>query len=159
MTNPDTLIIFGHANAYNSPANIEPLLSAHPNLYFDFFAGFSAYSPDSINTLADFVPMIEKYPDRFMVSTDSGYAVGYSQAVQAMYELLDLLTPATACKVAYQNFERILELQLPTGTQIAQIEALSRQADENGTRKLNKRQANELIFELQARVPMDADLP
>ncbi len=54
---PDTILIFAHANAYNSPSNIDRLLAVHPNLSIDFFAGFTAYNQDSTNTLADFIPM------------------------------------------------------------------------------------------------------
>ncbi|WP_052675968.1 amidohydrolase family protein [Paenibacillus sp. IHBB 10380] len=54
----DTTLIFGHANAYNTPENIKHLLDKHPNLYIDFFAGFTAYSPDSTLTLKDFVPLM-----------------------------------------------------------------------------------------------------
>jgi predicted TIM-barrel fold metal-dependent hydrolase len=147
--NPQAIIIFGHANAYNTPANIENLVSQYPNLYIDIFAGFTAYNPDSANELADFVPLIEKYTGQFMVSTDSGYGIGQENALEAIYELLDLLTPETLCQVSHQNMERIIETQLPTELQIAQIEALSREVGEQGTRKLNKRMANELIFELE----------
>jgi hypothetical protein len=152
IENPHTIIIFGHANAYNPPQNIEKLVSKYPNLYIDFFAGFTAYNPDSTNTLADFVPLIEKYSDRFMVSTDSGYSIGQEKAILAMYQIVDLLTPETACKVARQNAERIMESQLPTKTQIARILDLSRQAGEQGVRRLNKRMANELIFALQEKL-------
>jgi len=153
IEHPNTIIIFGHANAYNTPANIEELLSKHPNLYIDFLAGFTAYNPESTNKLVDFVPLIEKHPDQFMVSTDSGYGVGQEKALKAIYELLDMLTPETVCKVSHQNMDRLIESQLPTKTQIAQIEALSRQVGEQGVQKLNKRMANELIFELQGKLP------
>ena len=149
--NPEAIIIFGHANAYNTPANIEKLVSQYPNLYIDFFAGFTVYNPDSTNELADYVPLIEKYPSQFMVSTDSGYGIGQEKALMAIYELLDLLTPEAVCQVSHQNMERIIESQLPTKLQIAQIETLSREVGEQGTRKLNKRMANELIFELEGK--------
>lgn len=152
VENPEAIIIFGHANAYNTPQNIERLISLHLNLYIDFFAGFTAYDPGSTYHLIDFTPLIEKYPDRFIVSTDSGYGIGPEQALQAIYEMLDLLTPETTCKVAYQNLERIIEIQPPTKTQIRQIQELSQQAGMRGLRKLNKRMANELIFELQKRL-------
>ena len=149
--NPQAIIIFGHANAYNAPSNLERLVSQYPNLVIDFFAGFTAYNRDSRNTLADFVSVIEEYPDQFMVSTDSGYGVGQTKALQAIYELLDLLTPETVCKVSHQNMERIIESQLPTDAQIARIETLSREQGEQGLRRLNKRMANELIFELESK--------
>jgi predicted TIM-barrel fold metal-dependent hydrolase len=147
--NPQAIIIFGHANAYNTPANIERLVGQYPHLYIDFFAGFTAYNPDSTNELADYVPLIEKYPNQFMVGTDSGYGISQEKAIEAIYELLDLLSPEAVCQVSHQNMERIIESQLPTETQIAQIEALSREAGKQGTQRLNKRMANELIFELK----------
>ncbi|XEC93632.1 amidohydrolase family protein [Paenibacillus tarimensis] len=147
--NPDTIFIFAHANAFNTPENIKLLLENHPNLYIDFFAGFTAYNKDSGNQLQDFVPLMEQYPDRFMVSTDSGYGLTVEQAALAIYETIDLLSPETALKVAYQNYERFIELQPPTDTQIAKIEELSGQLGINETYRLNKRMANELIFELE----------
>ena len=149
---PDTVFVFAHANAYNTPQNIEALVSAYPNLYVDFFAGFTAYNPDSTYGLEDFVAVIEGYPDQFLVGTDSGYGVGYDSAALATYELLDLLTAETACKVSHQNIARILETQLPTESQIARIKELSKLAGESGTQRLNKRMAHELLFELEAQV-------
>lgn len=145
---PDTAIIFGHANVFNSPRNIESLLSEHGNLYIDFCPGFTAYNSASTNRLEDFVPVIEKYPDRFMLSTDSGYGITAEQAAEAMYEIIDLLTPESAVKVAYQNYEGLIERQQPTETQIETIKKLSSEAGIFTTYKLNKRMANELIFQL-----------
>jgi hypothetical protein len=146
---PDTSIIFGHANAYNPPANIEALLVKHSNLYIDFFAGFTAYNKESTNVLQDFVPLIEQYPDRFMLSTDSGFGLTDEQAANALYEIIDLLSPETALKVAYQNYERLIEIQPPTDIQIESIKLLSADLGKFETYHLNKRMANELIFELQ----------
>ncbi|WP_410770302.1 amidohydrolase family protein [Fontibacillus sp. BL9] len=146
---PEAILIFGHANAHNTPENIEPLLSKHPNLYIDFFAGFTAYSPSSINKLEDYVPLMEKYPDRFMLSTDSGFGLSRDQAANGIYEMIDLLSPETALKVAYQNYEGLIERQPPTETQIETIKKLSAEAGKFKTYELNKRMANELIFELE----------
>lgn len=149
---PDTVFIFGHANAYNTPQNIEDLLVKFPNLYIDFFAGFTAYNKDSFHDLKNFVPLMEKYPDRFMLSTDSGYDLTAEEAAEALYQTIDLLTSVTAMKIAYQNYERLIELQPPTDTQIAKIKELSAELGEIKTYRLNKRMANELIFELEQRV-------
>ena len=105
---PNTHIVFGHANAFNAPANIEALLAAHPNLYIDFFAGFTRYNSGSTNSLADFVPVIRRYPERFMVSSDSGYGVGYDHAYNALYELFDLLEPAVVEQIAHRTFETLV---------------------------------------------------
>ncbi len=144
---PDTILIFAHANAYNSPSNIDRLLGAHPNLSIDFFAGFTVYNQDSTNTLADFIPVIEQYPDRFFVGTDSGYGVGYENAVLATYQLIDQLTPETACRVAHQNILDIFNAQPATESQLAQIEELSGEASPSN---LNKQAAHELLFALMA---------
>ncbi len=149
---PDTVIIFGHANAYNSPENIESLLSKHPNVYIDFFAGFTAYNSGSTNKLEDFVPLMEEYPDRFMLSTDAGFGLSKELAAKALYEIIDLLSPETALKVAYQNYEGLIERQPPTDSQIETIKKLSAEAGKFKTYELNKRMANELIFELEGEV-------
>lgn len=144
---PDTILIFAHANAYNSPSNLKSLLDAHPNLFIDFFAGFTVYNQDSTNTLADFIPVIEQYPDRFFVGTDSGYGIGYQNAVLAMYQLIDLLTTETACRVSYQNILNIFDAQFATESQLARIEELSGEAPPTD---LNKQAAHELLFTLVA---------
>jgi predicted TIM-barrel fold metal-dependent hydrolase len=100
---PETNFIFGHANAYTSPSDLEELLENYKNIYIDFFAGFTAYNPDSKYTLADFVPLINKYPDKFMISTDSGYGIGYEKAYSAIYELFDLLEKDVVIKIAGRN--------------------------------------------------------
>jgi len=148
-TNPNTVIIFGHANAFNSPENIRSLVAKHPNLYIDFFAGFTAYNPRSTYRLKDFVPLIEKFPDRFMLSTDSGYDIGFDKALTAMYETIDLLSPDTACKVAYQNIEQILEAEPPTKTQLRLLKELDKAKKIDLKAVTNKRVANEIIFALQ----------
>jgi len=149
---PDTTFIFGHANAYNTIENIKYLLDKYPNIYMDFFAGFTAYNADSPLQLKDFVPLIEQYSDRFMLSTDSGYGLVPGQAVDALYEIIDLLTPDTAQKVAYLNYERLIELQQPTETQITKIKELSSQLGSNQTYKVNKRMAGALLFDLERQV-------
>ncbi len=149
---PDTIFVFAHANVFNPPSHVEGMIKEFPNLYIDFCPGFTAYDPGSGNKLEDFVPLIESYPDRFFLSTDGGYGIGKTRAAYAMFEIIDLLSPETAVKVAYQNYERLIEQQPPTKTQIAKIKELSAKLDEPKRYSLNKRKANELIFELERRV-------
>jgi predicted TIM-barrel fold metal-dependent hydrolase len=107
-TYPNTTFIFGHANAYTSPAYLAVLLENHSNLFIDFFAGFTAYNPNSGYKLADFVPIIEKYPDQFLISSDSGSEITYDEAYKAIYELIDQLPHEIAEKVAAINFEHLM---------------------------------------------------
>ena len=85
----ETNFIFAHANAYNSPSNIETLLKNYSNIYIDFFAGFTTYNSGSDYQLTGFIPLINKYPDRFIVNSDSGFDVGYDKANTAIYEFFD----------------------------------------------------------------------
>jgi len=82
-----------------------------------------------------------------MLSTDSGFGLTAEQAASALYETIDLLTPETAQRVAYQNYERLIELQPPTESQIKKIKELAATSGKKETYRLNKRMANELIFE------------
>ncbi|MDP5275782.1 amidohydrolase family protein [Chengkuizengella axinellae] len=150
LTNhPETIFVFAHGNVYTSPIQLESLMKKYDNLYIDFFAGFTAYNSNSGYKLIDFVPLIEKFSERFFVSTDSGSEVGYEAAALSIYELVDLLTPETAAKVTYLNYDRIIELQPPTSYQIKRIEELTTKLGIDGDYKLNKRKANEFIFELE----------
>jgi len=105
---PRTTFIFGHGNAYASPDLLEPVLRETRNVYIDFFAGFTAFNPDSDFTLEDYLPLIRAYPDRFLVGSDSGYGVGYENAYVAIRRLLNMLDRETAEKIGYRNFERLM---------------------------------------------------
>ncbi|WP_438493938.1 amidohydrolase family protein [Paenibacillus sp. IHBB 3054] len=128
---PDTMMIFAHMNAYNTPEEIERLLSVHPNLYADFFAGFSVYNPTGGGAPEQFIPVMKKFPDRFMLSTDSGYGIaGEEQAIAAMYQMLELMEdPVLARKIAHDNLAALIEHQPATNTQ---REALRKLEQETG---------------------------
>ena len=134
-TYPDTTFIFGHINAFNSPKAVEALMKEHPNLYADFFAGFTELSAGSAYTLEDFIPLIRQFPDRFLLSTDSGYGLESEEAaIESMYSLIDLLEdPVLARKVAHDNFAALIEAVPATKTQLEAIAVLE---NESG-RKLN----------------------
>lgn len=149
---PDTTFIFAHANAYNSPANIETLLEEHPNLYADFFVGFTVFNPESTNVLEDFIPVIRKFPDRIVLSTDSGYGLSSEEkAIEAMYRLIDKLDdPALVERIAYSNMNGLIERQPATRTQLEKIKALGGE-DENSLKlsDLSKREAGEWLIRRQ----------
>ncbi|QOR68181.1 ABC transporter permease subunit [Cytobacillus suaedae] len=146
---PNTNFIFGHANAFSQPADLEKLLEKHSNLYIDFFAGFTAYNPQSSLKLADFVELIEKHPDKVLISSDSGFDVSYKKAYLAMYELIDLLTPETACKVAHENFLNLMDNQVPTTTQLQIINDYSGKLGKMIETPTTKTEANKLMFVLE----------
>jgi predicted TIM-barrel fold metal-dependent hydrolase len=147
---PKTNFIFAHGNVYHSPGNVDLLLKEYDNLYIDFYAGFSRYDKGREHDLEDFVQVIEKYPDRFFLGSDSGYDIGLENSYKAMYELMDLLSPETLAMVASENYQKLIEQQPPTHYQIKKIKDLSKQLNmKDKTYHLNKQEANELIFALE----------
>lgn len=123
---PDTAFIFGHINAYNSPQAIEALMEKHPNLYADFFAGFTAFNPDSSSKPEDFLPLIRKFPDRVFLSTDSGYGLanGEVAAIEAMYRVLELVEdPVLVKKLAHDNFDALISRVPATKTQLEALKS------------------------------------
>ncbi|MCQ6563841.1 amidohydrolase family protein [Paenibacillus mendelii] len=147
---PDTIFIFGHANVFNPPENMESILSRYTNLYMDFFAGFTAYDPSNTYPLEDYIPLIKKYSKRFLLSTDSATAqnVNYEKAINAMYEVIDLCEDVSIGeRIGRLNFLEIIESQPATASQLA----LLRQ--ETNPNSINKRMANELIIAHQLDIP------
>lgn len=73
-----------------------------------------------------FIPVMKKFPDRFMLSTDSGYGIGSEEkAIDAMYQMLDLLDdPELARKIAHDNLNAIIQAQPATDTQLKLIQKL-----------------------------------
>jgi predicted TIM-barrel fold metal-dependent hydrolase len=146
----ETMIIFGHANVFNPPENIERLLIKHNNLYIDFFAGFTAYDPNNNYPLDDYIPLIKRFPKQFLLSTDSATAsnLNYEKAINAMYEVIDLCNNEQIGELlGRKNFQYMIENQLPTRTQLIIIEDQKEKIMENfDLDLLNKRMANELII-------------
>ncbi|MBW7474354.1 amidohydrolase [Paenibacillus oenotherae] len=123
---PDTTFIFAHANVYNSPDNIRRLLAEHPNLYVDFYAGFTAFNSGSNDSLEDFVEVMRAFPDRFLLSTDSGFGLRSKElAIEAMYGMIHSLDDRKlAAKIAYENFDALMKRQPATRTQLQEIRKL-----------------------------------
>ncbi|PWW02928.1 putative TIM-barrel fold metal-dependent hydrolase [Paenibacillus cellulosilyticus] len=145
---PDTTFIFGHINAYNTPEEIDRLLSSHPNLYADFFAGFSVFNPEGGLHPENFIPVIKKYPDRFILSTDSGYGLegGEERAIEAMYHILHLLDdPRIARMIAQDNLMNLINAQPATSTQMKAIQGLGTKTGKSYGEKLSKREAGIIL--------------
>jgi predicted TIM-barrel fold metal-dependent hydrolase len=142
---PKTTFIFGHANAYNSPENIKGLLERHDNIYMDFFAGFTVFNPESTNRVEDFLPVMKQFPDKFMLSTDSGYGLPTEDAaIEAMYRVMDLIGDrALIKKVAYDNLDAIIRNEPATKTQ---KEAIQKEDAAHDVAKLTKLEAGKLLW-------------
>jgi predicted metal-dependent TIM-barrel fold hydrolase len=63
------------------------------------------------------VNLIEDYPGRFVIGSDTGdFSAQYVAIVQRTYILLDALTPETARKVAHDNFLALLPANRPAAS-------------------------------------------
>ncbi|HEQ70908.1 MAG TPA: hypothetical protein ENN69_00325 [Spirochaetia bacterium] len=103
------VVLFGSiANVFTTPALLDTLLEEYDNLYIDFFAGFTVFNPESTHSLDEFLPLVERHPDRFMVSTDSGIEIGCVRAYLAMYRLLERVTPEAREWIAHRTIESLL---------------------------------------------------
>lgn len=101
---PETNFIYAHANAYAPPGFLRSLIEANPNIYIDFFVGFNTANPGRKYELKDFVPIIEEYPDRFVICTDSGAELEKEEdAYWAFYSLFELLDYDVVEKIASKN--------------------------------------------------------
>ncbi|WP_239615739.1 amidohydrolase family protein [Cohnella mopanensis] len=148
---PDTLFIFAHANVYQDADSIGKLLESYSNLYIDFFAGFTSYNPASPYKTESYIDLIEQYPDRFFLSTDGAYDMTYDEAIPAMYETIELLKPETRKKVASGNFQRIIDAQRPTKTQLKLFEKLGGSVGTGADpATLSRHEMNKLLFKLDA---------
>ncbi|WP_342566017.1 amidohydrolase family protein [Paenibacillus sp. FSL R7-0345] len=148
---PDTIFIFAHINAYNTPDEVDRLMGKYPNLYADFFAGYSVYNPEGGLRPERFIPVIKKYPDRFMLSTDSGYGLegGEEKAIEAMYRMLDLLDDAQIAQmIARDNLLNLIQAQPATETQLKAIAELERNTGNSYGEKLNKLEAGKILAQV-----------
>jgi predicted TIM-barrel fold metal-dependent hydrolase len=145
---PNTTFIFGHMNVYNTPEEIDRLLGKYPNLYADFSAGFAVYNPESGMHPEEFIPVMKKYPDRFMLSTDSGYGLdgGEERAVEAMYRIIHLLDdPKLARMIAHDNLMNLINAEPATATQMKAISELEQSTGKSYGNKLTKREAGIIL--------------
>jgi len=106
---PETIFIFAHANAFNTPDNLERLLKQYPNLYIDFFPGFNCYNDQAKLSVEAYIPLIERFYSKFLVSSDSGYGIDYYQAYEAIYVLLDSVSQRAREHLAHKNIDYLLE--------------------------------------------------
>lgn len=111
---PDTKLIWAHVgqsyylHVDNLPAIVDGLLAGYRNLYFDLsWVVFEQDIAKDDDSLRQWAKLLQKYPDRFMIGTDSvGSFDNYN--IRKYDRLLDLLDSETAANVAHRNILRLL---------------------------------------------------
>ncbi len=88
---------------------LDDMLRKNPNLYIDLsFIILENYIMPKGQVEKEWVDLIEKYPNRFLLGTD--YLGGYNDfyEIKKFVPLLDSLKPKTADKIANGNFEDLV---------------------------------------------------
>jgi len=113
---PNTRFVWAHAGISRRivvPSLVEDIrrmLNTYPNLWVDL--SWVVYpmdvAPDH-EPAKEWIELVEEFPDRFLVGTDSiGHFGEYKDNITRYYILLDALSPKTALLVARDNFLSIL---------------------------------------------------
>jgi len=115
-THPSTRVIWAHAGISrrivipNHTGILRRMLGQYPNLTIDLSWVIFEQEIAPGGTLdRRWVTLIEEYPDRFVIGSDTvGFFDQYRPTLQRYYLLLDALKPGTARKVAHDNFLALL---------------------------------------------------
>jgi predicted TIM-barrel fold metal-dependent hydrolase len=115
-THPKTRVIWAHAGISrriviaNHTDILRRLLGEYPNLTLDLsWVIFEQEIAPGAALDRRWVSLIEEFPDRFVIGSDSvGFFDTYKSTLQRYYLLLDALKPETALKLARANFLALL---------------------------------------------------
>jgi hypothetical protein len=116
---PRAIVIWAHWCGLGDPAKVGPWLEQFPNLYCDLgwlHQDQSAFPNRLVDDNGQFVPgwkeLIESHPDRFLAAINASeiedFKTQYQSRVEKVRQALGGLDPATARKVATENFHRLL---------------------------------------------------
>jgi predicted TIM-barrel fold metal-dependent hydrolase len=113
---PNTRFIWCHAGISrriqmtNYPATVAAFMEAHPNVWVDLsWVVYPDYVAPGGKPDPAWVALVERFPTRFMIGSDTvGHFQNHVATIQQYYPLLDALKPETARRVARDNFLSIL---------------------------------------------------
>jgi hypothetical protein len=105
---PDINVLWAHAGMNASPGTVARILDAHPNLWVDL-ALRTDVAPNGRLDPA-WAALFERYPDRFLVGTDTWVVSQWTRLPELMNRVrgwLRQLPPEVAQQIAYANAERL----------------------------------------------------
>jgi predicted TIM-barrel fold metal-dependent hydrolase len=116
----DVEVIWAHGG-YTQLFLAERMLTRHPNLTYELSARTWRRHPrspdytilrDGAEVWGEWLSLIERMPDRFLVGTDASLrsAASDQEKIGSVENLLSQLTEGTRRRVAYGNLERLLNL-------------------------------------------------
>lgn len=89
---------------------IRRLLSTYEQLWIDLsWVVLGDYIAPDGKPAPDWIELVEEFPDRFMIGSDTvGRFTGLAATIQEYYVFLEALSPETRAKVAHDNFLSVL---------------------------------------------------
>jgi hypothetical protein len=116
-THPDTRFVWCHAgqgrnlNITTLRSDVDGMLGKNKNLWIDIsWLVYDTVIAPGGKPKDEWVMLIEKYPDRFMIGSDKtgSFGAAYGREMGKYKPLLSVLRPATARNLAHDNLARIL---------------------------------------------------
>jgi hypothetical protein len=114
LVRPDITVLWAHAGMSAPPAAVERLLEVHPNLWVELALRYDVAPGGTLD--ARWASLFERYPDRFMVGTDTWIPSQWTRLPALMAGVrtwLRQLSPELAAAIAYGNAERLLSMPAP----------------------------------------------
>jgi hypothetical protein len=106
---PDMRVLWAHAGMTQSPSTLQRVLDAHPNVWVELALRTDVAPGGRLD--ADWAALFARYPDRFMIGTDTWITSQWTGLPALMANVriwLRQLPPDLAQAIAFGNAERLL---------------------------------------------------
>lgn len=106
---PDVEVLWAHAGMTSPPSTVGSLLARHPNLRVELAIRYDVAPGGVLDP--EWAVLFHRYPDRFMIGTDTWVNSQWARLPQLMTDVrtwLRQLPPEVAEQIAYRNAERLL---------------------------------------------------
>ena len=106
---PDVTVLWAHAGMSASPPVVLRVLDAHPNVWVELALRTDVAPSGRLDP--SWAELFERFPDRFMIGTDTWIPSQWTRLPSAMADVrawLRQLPPELAAAIAYRNAERLL---------------------------------------------------
>ena len=114
-------ILWNHCGSNSTAVQVRASLERHTNLFCEVSGRYPSKLEDSAARMmifdsrgpdANWLKLIEDFPDRFLIGTDAASAMEYDESIKVVRTgLLPYLRPSTAQMVAHENAQRLFGLK------------------------------------------------
>jgi hypothetical protein len=109
-TPPDVKVLWAHAGMTARPSTVTRILGEHANVWVELALRTDVAPGGRLD--ADWAALFERFPDRFMIGTDTWIPSQWTRLPSLMNDVrtwLRQLSPDLAQAIAFQNAERLLD--------------------------------------------------